>query len=207
MVKPTPQDWAQSAKWYDENAEQYISLADARSTQPSMAIFTSHLPDGARVLDFGCGSGRDLKAFLDLGFDAHGIDGSSELIAHCGDKLGEPHRYRCMDFRDYDDPAGRWDGIWAMASLLHLPKAELPRVISAILKSLTDQGVFLAYLKAGDEEIIDDIGRPMNFLGEQEASDMINPLLSNNRTLQVRTISATASHGESSDWIEIMVHG
>ena len=80
----------QTLDFYDRNAEEFASgtlVADMKDTR---SRFTACLPSGALVLDFGCGAGRDTKAFLDAGFQAEAVDGSDELCASASAYTGIP---------------------------------------------------------------------------------------------------------------------
>jgi SAM-dependent methyltransferase len=103
-----------------------------------------------RILDFGCGPGRDLAAFRALGHEAIGLDGSPALAAlarkHSGCEVWE------QDFLALDLPASHFDGIFANASLFHVPKSELARVLRALSAALKDDGVLFASNPRGSNE-------------------------------------------------------
>ena len=108
--------------------------------------FASYVRPGGRILDLGCGSGRDSKAFLDMGYQVTAIDGSRELCRLASAYLGQ--EVICTTFQDYQ-PEGRFDGIWACASLLHLSVDEVKKTISKYVAALEDQGVFYVSFKYG----------------------------------------------------------
>ena len=93
---------------------------------PLYRCFLPLLPEQAHVLDAGCGSGRDALAFAKLGYRVTAFDASPALVA-----LAESHLRRPVQCLHFQDIAWRetFDGIWACASLLHVPAAELPDVI------------------------------------------------------------------------------
>jgi SAM-dependent methyltransferase len=103
-----------------------------------------------RILDFGCGPGRDLAAFRALGHEPVGLDGSAALAAlarsNSGCEVWE------QDFLALDLPATRFDGIFANASLFHVPSAELPRVLRELNATLKPRGVLFASNPRGDDE-------------------------------------------------------
>jgi SAM-dependent methyltransferase len=118
------------------------------SSPPSMEM-TTYEP--ARILDFGCGSGRDSRAFLDLGYKVSALDGSAQLCRIAGELTGL--HVRCLDFRDYVPAADeRYEGIWACASLLHLKKAELLPVLGELTCALVPGGILYVSFKYGDFE-------------------------------------------------------
>lgn len=108
--------------------------------------FTALLPAGAHILDFGCGSGRDAKRFLDEGFVVTATDGSPELarIAHARTGL----LIRCELFGELSD-VDAYDGIWACSSILHLPKDQLSEVFVRMVRALVPRGVIYTSFKHG----------------------------------------------------------
>jgi SAM-dependent methyltransferase len=103
-----------------------------------------------RILDFGCGPGRDLAAFRALGHEPVGLDGSAALAAlarsNSGCEVWE------QDFLALDLPAARFDGIFANACLFHVPSAELPRVLRELHAALKPRGVLFASNPRGNGE-------------------------------------------------------
>src|SRR5262249_25094606 len=107
-----------------------------------------------------CGSGRDTKAFLQLGFKVESIDASPKLARLATKLSGQDCRVRAfqdMDFRE------KFDGVWACASLLHVSKCEMHDVMSRFAKSLKSGGVFYISLKRGDGEGVSEDGRFFNY--------------------------------------------
>lgn len=103
-----------------------------------------------RILDFGCGPGRDLAAFRALGHDAIGLEGSPPLAAmareHSGCEVWE------QDFLALKLPEGSFDGIFANASLFHIPRQELPRVLGELHAALKADGVLFSSNPRGANE-------------------------------------------------------
>ena len=100
------------------------------------------------ILDFGCGPGRDLMTFRSLGHEAVGLDGSKELAA-----LARTHsgcEVLVQDFLALDLAPGRFDGIFANASLFHVPSAELTRVLGELRDALKARGVLFSSNPRGD---------------------------------------------------------
>lgn len=133
--------------YYNKNSEAFIESTknvDFRKTQDH---FLSKLPKEGRILDLGCGSGRDTKYFLDHGFQAEAVDGSEEMCRAAEELTGT--EVKQMMFADLD-VTERYDGIWACASLLHLPKTELAEVLEKTEKALKQDGILYLSFKYGD---------------------------------------------------------
>ena len=135
--------------YYNLNAKKFIENtlnADMHITQDR---FLRLLAENRFILDFGCGSGRDTKYFLEKGYRVEATDGSSELCklasAFTGIEIKE------MLFQDLD-ARGKYEGIWACSSILHLPKKELLPVIRKMCDALKDNGVIYTSFKYGDFE-------------------------------------------------------
>ena len=111
--------------------------------------FLDKLPAGAFILDFGCGSGRDTRYFLDQGYRVEAIDGSEELCRLAGEYIGI--EVKCMLFQELQD-TDRYDAVWACSSILHLTYDELITVLEKIARALKDKGLLYTSFKYGMEE-------------------------------------------------------
>ena len=111
--------------------------------------FLDKLPAGAFILDFGCGSGRDTRYFLDQGYRVEAIDGSEELCRLAGEYIGI--EVKCMLFQELQD-TDRYDAAWACSSILHLTYDELITVLEKIARALKDKGLLYTSFKYGTEE-------------------------------------------------------
>jgi len=103
-----------------------------------------------RILDFGCGPGRDLKAFRDLGHEAIGLDGAERFVEMARDYSG--CEVWCQDFLKLDLPSEYFDGVFANAALFHVPSQELPRVLKELWTTLKPGGVLFSSNPRGDNE-------------------------------------------------------
>jgi SAM-dependent methyltransferase len=102
------------------------------------------------VLDLGCGPGRDLAAFRALGHEAVGLDGCAAFVTMARDATGCEVLHQ--DFLALELPAARFDGVFANASLFHVPRRELPRVLAALREALKPRGVLFASNPRGDDD-------------------------------------------------------
>ena len=133
--------------YYNEKAQAFCRDTQDVEFLEFQRAFTRHLPEGGRILDLGCGSGRDSKAFLTAGYQVTAVDGSVELCHIASEFIGQ--RVICSTFQDYV-PDEVFDGIWACASLLHIPSEELSAIIAKLAGSLCRGGCFYVSFKYGD---------------------------------------------------------
>jgi SAM-dependent methyltransferase len=135
--------------YYRANAAAFFADTLAVDMAPVYARFLPHLPVGGRILDAGCGSGRDTRAFLDRGYTVTAFDASAELAALAAAHVGQP--VQVLRFQDLEWTHA-FDGIWACASLLHVPATELPEVLRRLTRALRPGGVLYASFKYGSGE-------------------------------------------------------
>lgn len=134
--------------YYNQNADLFVQgtvSVDFKKTQDKFL----RLLTGKKVLDFGCGSGRDTKYFLESGFDVTATDGSEELCKSASAYTGIQVKH--MLFQDLDE-ADCYDGIWACSSILHLSKDELRIVINKMSRALKLNGIIYTSFKYGNFE-------------------------------------------------------
>lgn len=122
------------------------------------ATFASLLPQGARVLDAGCGSGQKARFFQDRGFHVLGIDFSEKLL-EIARHNATASEFRLLDLRDIRTLSEEFEGVFAQASLLHIPKAEAFSVIEGMVSRLVPGGLLYIAVKAHrpgypEEEIV-----------------------------------------------------
>ncbi len=145
--------------FYAAEAQAYAGRS-REAEHARIAAFASALPTGARVLELGCGGGHDSVELLARGLDLVPTDGSPELAARAGERLGRP--VAVLLFEDLDANEA-FHGIWANACLLHVPRGALPGILARIHAALKPGGVFCASFKAGTEEGRDRFGRYYNY--------------------------------------------
>ena len=135
--------------YYSQNARSFFDTTAFVDMSALHDAFLSKLPAKAYVLDAGCGSGRDAKAFADRGFKVNAFDASSQLASlasqHCGFDVG------VRTFGDIVEVEA-YDGIWCCASLLHVPAAELPTCLIRLWRALRPGGCLYLSFKLGTGE-------------------------------------------------------
>jgi len=149
--------------FYNSNAVDYAD--DGNMPNPKLFAFLKPCTPGGRILELGTGSGTDASAILNAGFQLDATDGSSELAAIASKRLGQP--VRTMMF-DELSAVEKYDGIYACASLTHVPRAELGPVIERVHAAVVKGGIGGASFKTGAAEGHDALGRYYNYLSSQE---------------------------------------
>ena len=149
----------ETLRFYADNAATYAQHR-TRPTDARLDAFLAALPAGARVLELGCGNGVDAAYMVAKGFDVDATDGTPELVAEARKRVGA--RARVMRFEDLEAEAG-YDGVWACASLLHVPAAALPDILARVHRALWPGGTFVASFKGGTCEGRDRMGRYYNY--------------------------------------------
>lgn len=153
---PGDRQEAQTLKYYERNAESYFKATHDADLSTLYERLTRRLPQGARILDAGSGSGRDTLAFLRRGFAVSAFDSSPALCELSTRMTGV--RTRVLRFQELEDEE-EYDGIWACASLLHVPEAELPDAIARLVRALKPGGVLYMSFKHGAGERVTEDGR------------------------------------------------
>ena len=147
--------------YYDENAVEFACQTVSIDMHDLYERFINQLPlkDTQCILDVGCGSGRDANYFAKQGYEVTAIDASAELIQwarqhHMSSRITWVH----LDFSSIEKQAceNKFTGIWACASLLHVPFLELPFIINSLLETLADEGVMYLSFKYGKVERVDE---------------------------------------------------
>lgn len=136
-------------RYYEENAETFIAGTVSVDFKEIQEKFLSRLSSDARILDFGCGSGRDAKCFKEAGYRVEASDGSETLCILASGYAGIPVKHMLFSELDEED---RYDGIWACSSILHLPFDELGEVLQKMARALKREGVIYTSFKYGTFE-------------------------------------------------------
>jgi len=156
-------------EYYDHNATSFTDSTVSVDFSATQSEFLSRLLPNAHILDFGCGSGRDARLFMEQGFSVDAIDGSAEMCRFASEYTGL--QVRQMMFQDFD-AEDTYDGIWACASLLHLTYTELENVFPKIEKALHTGGIMYASFKYGKFEGMRN-GRYFTDMDEESFSVLI----------------------------------
>ena len=139
---------SQTIDYYNENADKFYENTVDADMSEQYQQFLKYLNQGAKILDFGCGSGRDSKYFIDNGYKVTAIDGAEKLCELASYLIGQ--EVKCMDFGDISFE-NEFDGVWACASLLHVDKEEISNILQKLNKTLKQDGVMYCSFKYGVE--------------------------------------------------------
>ena len=178
----------------------HFSLSSAVSHSRHLDGFLDRLASDARVLELGCGAGRDSARMLERGFDLDATDGIPAMVA----KANERHDVgaRLMRFDELDAEAV-YEAVWAHACLLHCPTAELPGVLARIHRALTPGGYHYASYKLGDGEGRDLLGRLHNFPSSRWLLETYEAASFD--LVEHRVFAGKGSDGTQRDWLALTV--
>lgn len=166
-----------TSAYYSVNAPQYckdtIEKANLDKMEMFYRVFLPLLPEGAKILDAGCGAGRDTNFFVNKGFDVTPIDGNAEIAKEAEKYTGKT--VPVIDFNNREEFVkqgliNKFDGVWACASLVHAENLDrLHNYISNLTDTLKKDGKFFINIKYGDKLKfdVDKQGRNMLYLNEE----------------------------------------
>lgn len=156
--------------YYNAYAEAFIDATFKVDMERLYQPFLGELFDSARILDVGCGSGRDTLAFINKGYQVDAIDYSKVLVDKVTQLTGV--EIALQSFYEIDD-IDVYDGIWACASLLHCERGRLSEVIGRLINALKPNGVLYMSFKYGNCDR-DKEGRNFTDINEQQSQNLLN---------------------------------
>ncbi len=164
---------------YDAMADKYAKKLNDFAPLPEREKFISFLPNHARILDVGCGPGRDADYFTANGFSVTGVDFSEKLLEIARLRVPQATFYK-QDFRSLRFLKQSFDGIWACASLLHLKRDEVPAVLRGFFQLLKPNGILFTMVKEGEgeadvaEELSSHLSRHFTYFQKKELKNILN---------------------------------
>ena len=158
--------------FYRENIARYSLQAESVRLTPIYDFFLSGLPSGARILDAGCGTGRDSLEFIRRGCQVVAIDSSAEMVAYCRQR-GVDARLKTFEAMGVQRA---FDGIWASASLLHISRRQITRILKILSRTLRPDGKIFISLKEGAGEGLAADGRYASFYSFGEFRALLRSL-------------------------------
>lgn len=193
-------------EYYEKEFETFISETIDADTEVLRRRFLKNIPDKGDILDLGCGSGRDTRAFLDAGYRVSAIDGSAEICHAASEYTGI--EVKCRDFFDIKDEEA-YDGIWACASILHVEKSKIPQLLKVLYRAMKKGGILYMSFKYGDHNGFRD-GRHFTDLDEDGFRELMDQLYSEKIKRQDLAIidewqSEDVRRGKMVQWLNVIL--
>ena len=157
--------------YYNKNSEEYFNSTLNVDMTNTYKAFLKLLPKGGKILDLGCGSGRDSMNFMKLGYEVTSVDGAKKLAKRASVLLGKEVIVSTFEELELKE---KFHGIWACASLLHIKREDLKIVLNNLYNNLDDKGVFYMSFKYGEKEYVDDKNRYFNCFTDESIISFIN---------------------------------
>ena len=193
-------------KYYEKEYETFISETIDADTEVLRRRFLRLIPGNGDILDLGCGSGRDTKAFIDAGYRVSAIDGSEEICHAASEYTGID--VKCMDFFDIK-AVEAYDGIWACASVLHVEKSRIPKLLEVLYRALKKGGILYLSFKYGDHDGFRD-RRHFTDLNENGFSELLDSLYCESVTRDEFELvdewkSEDVRRGKNVEWLNVIL--
>ena len=157
--------------YYNKNSEEYFNSTLNVDMTNTYKPFLKLVPKDGKILDLGCGSGRDSMNFMKLGYEVTAVDGAKELAKKASVLLGNEVIVSTFEELELKE---KFHGIWACASLLHIKREDLKTVLNNLYNNLEDNGVFYMSFKYGEKEYVDDKNRYFNCFTDESIISFIN---------------------------------
>lgn len=187
-------------KYYEDTYLEYDRFSSSIDMSEQWKSFESMLPSGGKVLDLGCGTGRDIKHFLQMGFIVEGVEPSLAMANHVRLKTG----VKIFDLAAEQIAfVEEYDGIWACASLMHMHKDAFFDTLPKIVKSLKPGGYFYFSLKEGVGEARNVDGRLFSFYKADEITDLLSGLA--NTQIVKQWVSKDLAGRSETQWLNALV--
>ena len=155
--------------YYNENAAAFVEGTLDADMSYVRDLFLRYVKVGGRILDAGCGSGRDSLSFMDAGYEVDAFDASKEICRLASERLG--FTVTCKRFEDLEGEE-EYDGIWCCASLLHVRTDDLLDVMNRLRRLLKPEGVIYISFKKGDTERVKN-GRFFHDMTAEECEKLL----------------------------------
>lgn len=184
--------------YYEKNAKQYIEETINCDMKDQYDLFLQYMPKTGKILDIGFGSGRDMIYFASKGYEVEGIDPTPSFIDNMKEK-GFNVRQLMVEELQYEN---EFNGIWACASLLHVKRENLLKVLKKCRNALKDNGVMYCSFKYGNCEIVKD-ERYFNYLDEQTLKEILDTI--SFKIVDIKISNDVRVKHASEKWINIIL--
>ncbi|MDG6079637.1 class I SAM-dependent methyltransferase [Erythrobacter litoralis] len=188
---------AATLAFYEAQAPRY-TMSFGTAPSRDLDAFLDRLQPGARILELGCGAGRDAARMLERGFDVDPTDGSVAMVRKAKERFDLPARTMRFDELGAEHI---YDAVWAHASLLHVARMDMPEVLTAIHRALVPSGWHQASFKLGNDEGRDLLGRLHNFPDTDWIDEQYR--LAGFEVVSKSTYPGKGADGTMRDWIAL----
>lgn len=188
---------------YAQKARDYAQLTDDQNAHdPLLTDFINAMPTGGSILDLGCGPGTSAAVMARAGLKVTAFDPVPQMV-----RLARQHEGVEAREAGFDDLSGfdLYDGIWANFSLLHAPRADMPRHLKAIADALKPQGRFHIALKTGEGSKRDRLGRFYTYYNKDELTQLVEA--AGMRVFDSAEGTGTGLDGSEAAWVSLAAHG
>ena len=158
---------------YDTNAREFIESWLSADMHDQYKAFESLVHPGAKILDGGCGSGRDSLYFLQKGYVVDAFDPSDEMIKYASEFTGL--KVKKMKWEELDEKEA-YDAIWASASLYHVPRPDMAPTFKRIADALKSKGILFASFRDKENDFVDSEGRALTSFNKDTLTSFLSTL-------------------------------
>lgn len=186
---------------FNKFAEQYADFSFLNLLQYELNRFIALMPKNGKILDVGCGSGRDVQYFLDYDLQPIGIDASQELIKEAKKRVPDGI-FEKMDMLDLKFEKLNFDGIWALDSISYLEKKLIPKLLKEFNKILKPNGILFISVRQGEGEKLishEKLGKEeilISFYSQLEIEDLL-------KQADFEILNSYIEDGEHFTWLNI----
>ncbi|MFO7889057.1 MAG: methyltransferase domain-containing protein [bacterium] len=186
--------------YYENSSNKYFKETVNNLMDSTLEKFIQFLPENGRILDLGCGSGRDSKYFMNRGFQVVALDYSANIAELASKHIGQDVINKKMEDINYQN---EFDGIWACASLLHFTPRQLEVVLNKIINALQPGGILFTSFKEGKSISLDEKGRYFN---NHTVNSLTNLLKSipNNEIIEIWQ-EESILRGKKQSWVSTLI--
>lgn len=192
---------AKTLDYYSGEAEHYLSSRPDNVSR-HLREFLKQLTPGARILELGCGAGRDSEAMIAAGFHVDPTDGVAEIAAIAAKRLQREVRVMRFDQLDVGDV---YDAVWANASLHHVPRRQFPVILQSIFQALKPGGLHFANYKRGNSDRRDSKNRHYSHLTLKSLRELYVSSADWEIVSSLEYEGGGACEGSNSPWVAITV--
>ncbi|WP_069648998.1 class I SAM-dependent methyltransferase [Caloranaerobacter ferrireducens] len=187
-------------EYYDVNCREFFENTVNVDMTLHYNEFEKYLKKNSKILDIGCGSGRDSLYFMSRGYEVLAFDASDEMVKMSSSLIGTKVIKSTFEEFDTDE---KFDGLWACSSLLHVRKKDMRSILKKYTSYLKENGVFYLSFKYGNKEYEKD-GRYFNCYDELAFKDVVKDI--DNLVIEKLYISRDARKGrENERWLNVIL--